>query len=301
MPTVSPRAIAILQVLLSGVAFGTLGVFGKLAFSAGLSPGEFLAFRFVIASTILVAFVAIFRPRDFTALNRRSIAACLLLGVLGYAVFSSCYFMALERISASLTVLLLYTYPALVAVGAYLLFGERVGRRSFVGIVLACAGLTLLVGTDVAVRNPSGVLYGLGSAIVYALYILGTSRWLRGVPPLAASALIQASAGLTLFCVHLASNTRVGEMFVENWLLILATALIATVLAMSLFIIGLQKLRSSEVSLLSMMEPISAVVLAVIFLDESLAGSQVLGGILVVGALVFSGRGRREIPAGETE
>jgi drug/metabolite transporter (DMT)-like permease len=293
MAALSARSVAIVQVLLSGLAFGTLGVFGKLAFAAGLTPGEFLAFRFLIASTVMLVAVALLRPREFSRLGWDGLAACAALGVMGYAVFSSCYFMALERISASLTVLLLYTYPVLVSLGSWLFFKERLTRTTLAALVVVSLGLALLVGGDPQVRDTSGILFGCGSALVYTLYILGSARWLRDKPALAATALIQASAGCALSLLHLYPGDRVPMLLAHAWPVVLATALVATVLAMTLFIVGLQRLSSTEVSILSTMEPMSAVFFAAIFLQERLSAVQTIGGLLVLAALIVSSRKSR--------
>ena len=276
--------------LLSGLAFGTLGVFGKYAFEAGLSPGEFLAFRFLIASFTMFVFVSIFRRHEFSRLGVRGLFSSVALGMAGYAVFSSCYFMALERISASLTVLLLYTYPVFVSIGSWIFFKERLTKKTVLSITFVSLGLLMLVGGDLQVRDTSGLLFGLGSALVYTLYILGSSRWLQGKPALASVAIIQASAGIALFCIHLFPGDRVANLLAVSWPVVLGTALIASVLAMTLFIIGLQKLSSTEVAVLSTMEPISAVFFATLLLGESLAPLQILGGVLVLGAVVVSAK-----------
>jgi drug/metabolite transporter (DMT)-like permease len=283
------RRWAVLQVLLSGLAFGTLGVFGKLAFAAGLQPGQFLAFRFSIAALVLGAYVLAFRRRELSKLDARSIGASLLLGLLGYAVFSSCYFMALQRISASLTVLLLYTYPVLVALGAALFFKERLSRSTWIALPLASLGLALLVWGDLAVHDVTGLLFGIGSAVFYTAYILLSAHWLKGKPALPCVALIQASAGLALSLAHLPRG-EIAPLFLAGWLPIIGAALLASVIAMTLFVIGLQKLPSSQVSILSTAEPISAVFLAGFFLHERLSLPQLLGGALVLAALVLSGR-----------
>jgi drug/metabolite transporter (DMT)-like permease len=295
MSVFSPRVVAILQVLVSGIAFGTLGVFGKLAFAAGLSPGEFLAFRFLISSCVLLTFVALTRPKDFRRIDSRTLAVCAALGVLGYAVFASFYFEALTRISASLTVLLLYTYPLLVSLGSRIFFGERLTRHSLWGLILASLGLVFLVSGDLSLRGElSGLAFGFASALVYSFYILGSSHFLRGKPALASCALIQLAAGVALFFLHLAPGTRIPQLLTNAWPIVLATALIATALAMSLFLVGLQKLRASEVSLLSTMEPISAVLLAGIFLGERLGLLQIAGGLLVLAALVIGSLGPKD-------
>jgi drug/metabolite transporter (DMT)-like permease len=295
MSLFSPRFVAITQVLISGIAFGTLGVFGKFAFAAGLRPGEFLAFRFAISSVVLLAFAGLTRPRDFQRIDARMLATCAALGVLGYAVFSSFYFEALSRISASLTVLLLYTYPILVGLGSRIFFGERLTRQGLSGLALASLGLVFLVGGDLSLRAElSGLAFGLGSALVYSLYILGSSHFLRDKPVLVSCALIQLAAGIALFFLHLAPGTRIPTLLAHAWPVILATALIATALAMSLFLIGLQKLRATEVSLLSTMEPISAVFLAGFILSERLGWLQMLGGLLVLAALVVGSLGPKD-------
>jgi DME family drug/metabolite transporter len=294
MSVFSPRFIAITQVLVSGIAFGTLGVFGKLAFAAGLRPGEFLAFRFLISSLVLLTFVGLTRPKDFQRIDRRTLAICAMLGVFGYAVFSSFYFEALARISASLTVLLLYTYPILVSLGSRIFFAERLTRHALWGLALASLGLVFLVSGDLSLKAElGGLAFGLAAALMYSLYILGSSHFLRGKPVLASCAIIQCAAGIALFFLHLAPGERIPTLLTNAWPVVLGTSLVATALAMSLFLIGLQKLRATEVSLLSTMEPISAVLLAGLFLGERMGLLQVTGGLLVIAAMVIASLGSK--------
>ena len=106
MRNLSSRKIGILQILLSGFCFGFLGIFGKAAYSRGLTPGEFLSLRYLIGAVMLFVALTIWR-RSALQMSWRRALICLSLGVFGYAVFSSCYFVALQGLSASLTVLLL--------------------------------------------------------------------------------------------------------------------------------------------------------------------------------------------------
>lgn len=108
----SSRSLGITQVLLSGVCFGFLGVFGKEAYAHGFTPGELLSLRFLFGGGILAAYFMVSGPRRLL-IGRSNTLRCLLLGSFGYAIFSSCYFEALRGLSASLTVLLLYTYSTL--------------------------------------------------------------------------------------------------------------------------------------------------------------------------------------------
>jgi len=285
------RQLGIIQVLLSGFCFGFLGIFGKRAYELGLSPGEFLALRFVLASLMLAAYLAIRDPRLFR-IAPVSLGKCLALGILGYAVFSSCFFHALNGLSASLTVLLLYTYPVIVSLGAWALFGERPAKFELLALPLVMLGLALLVWGDMQVRSAVSLLFGLGSAVFYSLYILASSRWLKGIHPLTTTLYIMASAAIALAAVNL--RPARFPLPSEAWLVVAATALVATVMAMSLFLAGLQKLKNSEVSLLSTAEPITGVALATVFWGENLSAAQWLGSAFVIGGMLLVAKAGRK-------
>jgi len=279
------RKVGIFQILASGICFGSLGLFGKYAYSAGLTPGEILGLRFTTASLILFTYL-IFTDRTKLKLKRTEVAACLALGSLGYAVFSSFYFFALQGLSASLTVLLLYQYPILVAIGAWFLFGEKIPTSRIWVFPLVLIGLVGLVWGEFVIEKKSALIFGIGSAVFYSVYILASSRWLKNVSPLASVALIQIAAGLTLSFLYIESLERLMYLITHHWVLILCFAIVPSVFAMTLFNASLQKLKTWEVSILGNAEPISAILLAALFLGERPQPLQMLGGIAVLLGLI---------------
>lgn len=280
------RQLGILQVLLSGVCFGFLGVFGKWAFAAGLKPGEFLSLRFLTASSLLGLWILTRDPKALRV-SRKMLSRCAALGVAGYALFSSFFFFALEGLSASLTVLLLYTYPVIVSLGAWILFRERLGWRQIGALPLVMLGLFLLVYGDFEVYSKLSLAFGFFAAVFYSVYILASSRWLKGTAPLTSTFYIMLSAGLVLGILHLRPATL--PALNTAWPTVLATALIGTLAAMSLFLAGLQKLTSAETSVLSTAEPATGVLLAALLLGEHMGMIQLLGGTFVlIGMLLTS-------------
>jgi drug/metabolite transporter (DMT)-like permease len=196
------RHIGIAQVIASGVCAGFLGIFGKYLFENNVKPGELLALRFSCAS--LLGFLLLFlRSRGRFQLSWRQVFACMLLGILGYALLSFCFFTALSGLSASLTVLLLYTYPIFVAFGAWIFFQEKISRSHLLAFPVAACGIVGLVWGDFSVDHSEALLFGLGSSIFYALYILASSRLLRKVDPFVSTPTIQFFAGLVLASLYL--------------------------------------------------------------------------------------------------
>jgi drug/metabolite transporter (DMT)-like permease len=283
----SRRSIGAMQIVISAVCFGLLGIFGKQAFAEGITPGELLSIRFAIASLILWGFVLISRPQ-ILSLNRRQIITCAILGIFGYALFTSLYFEALVFLSASLTVLLLYTFPVIVTLGAWVLFKEHISPAQILALPIVMLGLVLLLWGDVNVVAWQGVVLGLLSAIGYSAYVLGSSRLLRSTNALAAGLLIMTFATLTMIFRSPPDISRIVNYSASVWIAVFGLALISTVVAMILFLKGLEKLTNAEASMLSTIEPLTAAILATIVLGEKLSGVQIAGGVLVLGALIAS-------------
>ena len=137
------RSSGPLMCIASAAAFGAMGVFGKLAYGEGATVGTLLAVRFALAALLFWALIA--GRGALRALPRRDVALGLGLGAGGYALQAGCYFTALERIDASLLSLLLYTFPAIVAVAAVALGRERLDARKVAALALASGGLVLVV------------------------------------------------------------------------------------------------------------------------------------------------------------
>lgn len=283
------RRAGLAQAALSGIGFGFLGILGKAGFEAGFTAGEQLALRFGVGAAILWIFL-VGKIGRRAVLPARDALKCFGLGIFGYAVFSSCYLGALQSLSASLAVLLLYAYPVVVALCAWMLFGQHPGRRKLLCLIPIVGGLALLVSGDVAVRSTTGVLLGLAAAGLYSLYILASSRLLRGINPAVAVCHIQSAAAVALGCIHLTDPSRAAALFEQHWLLIFGTAVFCTVAPMLLFLSSLQKITPAEASMLSTLEPITGVVAAAVVLGERLAPVQVAGAAAVVAALFVMAR-----------
>jgi drug/metabolite transporter (DMT)-like permease len=282
---------------MSGASFGAMAIFAKLAYDQGAGVLALLSARFVIAAAVFWAVVAARGLLRGGGLDRRAALVALALGGIGYTTQAGLFFAALERIDASLASLLLYAYPAFVTVGAILVGRERPDARKACALVAATGGVALvLLGAGGADLDALGAAMALGSGAAYACFLLVSDRLLGRLHPLMLSALVTTGAGVVCTIAATAAGSAPVTLSAPALGWIVALALISTVLAVSTAYAGLERVGPTTASILFTIEPPVTVALAAVVFGETLAGVQLLGGALVLSAVVLlaARRGERE-------
>ena len=283
------RSSGTLLCLASGAAFGTMAIFGKLAYDEGANVGTLLAVRFAIAAVLFwILLAGSGTLRGLRSLTRRDLGLGLAMGGVGYALQSGLYFAALERIDASLLSLVLYTFPAMVAAAAVILGRERLDGRRVTALLLASGGLALVVaGAGAGSLEAGGALLGLAAAVAYTTYILvgeGIAR--RTAPYLLATLVCTGAAASLTGGAALLGELRPGDVTAAGWGWMACIAVVSTVGAISLFFAGLRRAGPTTASILATIEPVVTVALAFLVFSETLAPVQLAGGALVVCAVL---------------
>ncbi|MBZ4421557.1 DMT family transporter [Myxococcus sp. RHSTA-1-4] len=279
------RTAGFLFVALSGACFGALGFFGRLAYDAGADVASLLFLRFGLAGGVLACVMAVRRQR--LPGWKVSLGLVLLGGF--YVGEAGSYFAALRHIPAGLAALLLYSFPALVALLQVFVFRERLGRVRWLAVALALGGTALTVDLAAGGVKPVGLLLGLLSALLYAVYVVISSRVAGAAGPLASSTLILCAAAVTLG-IGVAVKGPAFPTTATGWGAVLALALVCTVAAVLLFFMGMVRIGPVNTSLVSTMEPLTAVVIGALFMGERLSARQMLGGLLILTAAVMLAR-----------
>jgi drug/metabolite transporter (DMT)-like permease len=281
--------------LVSAAAFGTLGVFGKLAAEAGANVTSSLFVRFALAAVIFAAIVRLTgRAAAISRLSRRVVITGLALGAGGYSLQSGLYFGAIGRLDVSLVSLLLYTYPAFVTLAALALGRAAPSLRIGAALALASVGLVLVLVTAGTGRfDATGALLALGASLTYTTYILVADRVVGEVDPFVLSALVLTGATGSFAVAGFVTGTLDLGLSGEAWLWLVLIALVSTVVAVSCFFAGLRRVGPSEAAILSTFEPPVTVALAFLVLGERLAAPQLAGGALVLAAVILLQLGPR--------
>jgi len=273
-------------VLVSAVSFGLMPIFARLAYESGaVGVQELLFIRFVLAF-LLMGIILRFTGRTSIP-SRNYLLVLLALGGVGYFLQATLYFTALIYIPVSVAALVLNTYPAFVTAGSLALGWEKFSVSIILSLLLALVGLALVANPilDVSVV---GILMALSASITYTAYILASSRVLDRLGGDIGSFYIMGAASFSFGI----SSLLTGELHLtwnfEAWIWILMISLVCTFLAVTTFFQGLKLVGPSRTAILSVAELVTSVLAASIIFNELLSMTQIIGGLLILLAMLLA-------------
>jgi drug/metabolite transporter (DMT)-like permease len=295
----------VVLVVVSACGFGSGALFAKPVYAAGVDWLTLLAWRFVIGALLAWGWllVSAARRQGLRLLTRREVLVAVALGIL-YTGNSGTYYAGLETVPASLAALIVYIYPALVAVLS-LRVGRRLeGRRAWAALGLALLGVALAVGgIDTAEAPPPlGLLLIVASPIIYAVWIVLAARLSgersdrvgreadQGAQAAAATALMMSATAGAWLVMATALQRPLAPALIpsEAWLGILGVGVLATFVAIVAFYAGAQRVGAAQAALISTVEPIWTITLAAILFGELLQPIQLVGGVLIIGGVLLA-------------
>jgi drug/metabolite transporter (DMT)-like permease len=274
------RRTAIFLVLLSAIGFGSMALFAHRAYDGGVTPSVLLTLRFAFAAALLAPVVWLRRlplPRG------GALAGFVLMGLL-YTGQSQCYFTALMHASSGLVALLLYAYPVMVALLAISFGWEKLDRRTLLLMALAVAGIAITLGGKLE-GDSLGILLGLLGPAIYAVYISIGNKVTQDTDPLSAALVVMTVTALGNGALALGSGDALPQT-AATWWAIFAIG-VCSVIAVATFLIGVKHLGGAQASIFSTLEPVVTILLGVLFLGESVSTGQLLGGAMVLVAVIL--------------
>jgi drug/metabolite transporter, DME family len=278
-------------ILLAATLWGTVGVtiqaLYQLTASNALSIGFF---RLALATPALaLGCFSLIGWRMFRV-AWRDLAIIALLGLM-LALYQVCFFGAISLVGVAIaTLVTLCSAPVLVALISTFLTGERPSRVVIIALALAVVGVGLVVGFQPGAQqqavNPLGVALALGSGLGYALVALSGRAVAGRYHPLQINAIAFAASALALLPAALLTGF-VGAYPSAGWALLLYLGLVPSALAYGLFLTGMRSTPATVASVLTLVEPLTATILAAILFGERLGALGLLGGALLLGAILL--------------
>jgi drug/metabolite transporter, DME family len=286
------------MVALAAACFGTLGPLSRFAGDAGVDSLTLVTWRAALGATVVGLFIGLrfalagVRPRALRTLPVRDrwfmVAAAVANMVLNLAAF-----IAFERITIALTLLVFYLYPAGVALASTLWFGERLDRTRWVALAVSLGGMVLVVAGAESLGDvdPVGVALAFLAGLAQVFYVLAARHGFAHVPAPQAAALTMGGAAALYLVIGIVIGTAstLGSPLASRDALVpvLLAGIIGAGVPTLAFITGIRRLGPSQAAILATLEPVVGVGLAAWLLGERPAPIQLVGGALVLGAAVL--------------
>ncbi|MCY3834455.1 MAG: DMT family transporter [Chloroflexi bacterium] len=275
-------------ILLAAAGFSVMPTMVKLTYlHSTFEPMDIAIWRFVIAAPLMWALVLFGRrPQRSVPAEDLPVTRLLVIGVLIAAAVLAAFF-ALERLPGSMYIVLLYSYPAMVALLSRLL-GEEINPRTWLALGLALIGVALTVPNFASGAGGDAIGLGLAllNAAIIALYYLLTRRALAGVVDVSRSSAVMMVS--TLFIMLMLIPLR-GLQLPQNPLtlfLLFCIGVFGTVLPVYGVNIAVQRIGAAQASLVSTIEPPMSMIVSVLILSEVILPLQWLGAALIVGSVI---------------
>ena len=279
----------ILLIAISAASFGTLAIFSKFLYEDGLDIFTILFLRFGIAAFLMLV-ILLARGEKFP--RGKILLQLMGMGALGYVGQSFSYLTAIKYASAGLVALLLYLYPMFVFLLSVLVLHEKATWVKVVAILIALLGTGLTV--DPAGGQLPGILLAISAALIYSVYIIVGTNVMKYVSAVQSSVVIFASAG-AVYGILMAFNGIHPPATSRGWINIIGIVLVATVIPVITFLSGLERIGPTHAAMLSTLEPVVTVLLAAWVFGERLQSIALLGGSMILIAVIVLTRGEASV------
>lgn len=273
----------------AALLWASSGNAGKALFNNGMSAFELVQVRITLAACVLGIALIIFR-KELLRIQIKDILYFILLGSLGMSIVQGSYFYAISKIQVAAAILIQYMAPIFVALYSMLFWKEKLTFSKGISLLLAFGGCYLVVGgynLDLLEMNKLGIAAGLVSAVTFAGYTLLGERGLHTYPPFTILFYALAFAAIPWHIFYSPFHYVTAGFTLKEWGWITYIAVAGTILPFGLYFMGVNFVRSTRASITATLEPIIAGIIAFLMLHEAMEIFQIIGGILVIAAIVI--------------
>jgi drug/metabolite transporter (DMT)-like permease len=296
--------------LAASTLFAVNGTVSKLVLENGLSSLRLVEIRCVLAAVVFAAIAAARRPSSL-AIGRRELGFLAIYGVAGIAMVQWLYLVAIARMPVSISLLVEYTAPLLVALWVRFARGEHVRSRIWLALAFSLAGLVLVAEVWNGLSlDAIGLVAALLAAVSLALYYLVGEHGLGRRDPVSLAAWTFGAAGVfwslllpwwTFPFGALANRVEFYGLHLPVWLLLVWIVLLGTVAPFALMFVALGRIGAPRAGLFGTAEPVLAGVVAWVVLGEVLSPAQLAGASVVFAGILLAVTARdRVVPAQRT-
>jgi drug/metabolite transporter (DMT)-like permease len=278
-----------LSVVVASIMWASSGTAGKALFEAGMTPFELVQIRVTLSTAILAALFSVF-SKGLPRIKIKDLGSFLLLGAVFMAMVQGSYLFAISKIQVAAAILLQDLAVVLVAVFSICFWNERLTPSKIIALILALGGCYLVVGgynLSILQMNRLGIMGGLAAAICLAGYTLMGEGAMRRYTPATILFYALAFSSLTWHIIYPPFHYVAAGFTLSQWGWIFYIVVVGTIIPFGLYFTGINYIRSTRAIITATLEPISGGLMAFFLLGEILEPLQVIGGGLVIAAIVL--------------
>ena len=273
---------------ISAVTYGMNPLFALPLYDAGMDLFSVLFFRYLIAIPILAVMLKI-RRRDFS-IEKKDIMPLIILGIL-FALSSITLFSSYHHMDAGIASTILFVYPIIVALIMFIFFKEKISSKTIACIAVALVGIALLCKSgEGAVVSTKGILFVLGSALSYSIYIVMVNKSRIKKMATIKVTLYVLAVGWIIFALRALASGVLTTPPAEKWWLwanIIALSVFPTVISLICTTEAIQYIGSTPTAILGVLEPVTAVFFGIVVFNEVMTTRIAIGLILVITSVTF--------------
>ncbi|MCM1163892.1 MAG: DMT family transporter [Muribaculaceae bacterium] len=267
---------------IAAATYGTNPAFAVPLYEEGMNPTSVLLFRYLLSLPILWLIIKV-RGQNLK-LQRGEIAPVIILGVL-MGLSSLGLFESYKYMNAGVASTLLFMYPVMVALLMTFFYHERFRATTALCLLVMVAGLMLLIHTDGSGGiSLVGFLLVFVSSLTYAIYLVMTnvSAKIKNIPTIKLL-FYQLLSGVCVFLFMLICGEPLTiPSGIVGWVDVTALALLPTVMSLYCTTAAIHRIGSTPTAIFGALEPVTAVVLSVVLLNQTMSVNEMLGGLLIV-------------------
>ena len=274
--------------IITGITYGLNPLFAVPLMDAGASVNSILLCRYTLSVLLLGLFLIV--SRQGFAITRKQAIRLLILGIL-YTSSSICLFEAYKYIASGLATTLVFLYPVLVAV-IMIFMKEYPTWQVWLSIILTFAGVLILTHSDsTQLIQTKGVVLALGSALVYAMFIVIVNRS-RAIRTVSSTKLTFYSLMVGTFIFFGRALTDIDSVTtgIEDtsaWMNLIGLAILPTIVSTATLALATRKIGATKASVLGVFEPVTAILVGAIVFGEAVTLNIITGITLAMAAVIF--------------
>lgn len=260
----------------------------QLALWEGASSLALIFWQAVFA-VLLYSGLALIRDRKLFIVSRTSVSRLLLLGIAGFFFMALFFTLSLERLSASYTVMLFFSYPFFVLIGNAAFFHIKLRSVDILSLVTLFTGVLVTTRPGTSAVSVLGVILALGAALAHAFFILYSDHNLKTIRPLQVSVFVQFGflAGAIFLLPFIPGGTLLQPAAIRYGLIL---AILSSFIGFLLFLNGVAGLGAKKAAVYSVVNLPLSLFFSWLFLGELLGLHLLLGLLLILTGIILESR-----------